>query len=306
MIGLEFVHDDHMGAGNGMYLPEASLLGFIRASLFEIIAKNRQTISFIPDILKTDCVLCVGSDLIYLAISKQKALHLPIRGTFREANFSKQIYACIEDSEIYDATGTDIERETLGGMEIHPWVSFLIRRPAHNPFLNNEWMSGVASKISNLIKHHAEKELEKEKMSKVFISYTGKNVEFVSDVKNALEIIGIRTWFAPDDLVAGSNLTRDIDTAFLECSAAVFMITADYQDNGVIAREIDNAENQSIRRSNEFKVIPLLLTQHGGLDVHIPKSLQNRIWKKVNDIQVIPTIIKSLPENVRGKIKYSP
>jgi hypothetical protein len=118
--------------------------------------------------------------------------------------------------------------------------------------------------------------------------------------------LGLKTWFDRDDLAAGETLVRSIDNAFAECSAAVFFLSGQFADAGVIRREIDRAIHEHALRADGFRVIPIVLAQHGGSDDKVPAALNTLAWKTVDDIDIVPTILKALPESVKAQIKYTP
>ena len=86
-----------------------------------------------------------------------------------------------------------------------------------------------------------------------------------------------RTWFDKDDLAAGDPLVRGVDDAFAYCSAAVFFISGDYVDAGVIGKEIDRAIHEAATRGGGFRIIPLVLAQHGGTDDRVPAPLKTLV-----------------------------
>jgi TIR domain len=121
-----------------------------------------------------------------------------------------------------------------------------------------------------------------------------------------LRLLNLKTWFDRDDLAAGDALVRGIDNAFAGCAAAVFFISGEYVDAGVIRKEIDRAIHEAAMRSDSFRIIPLVLAQHGGSDDHVPVPLQTLVWKTVDDVEIVPTILRALPGAVQGLIRYAP
>ena len=109
-----------------------------------------------------------------------------------------------------------------------------------------------------------------------------------------------------DDLAAGDALVRGVDNAFVGCSAAVFFLSGQFADAGVIQREIDRAIHEQAMRPDGFRIIPIVLAQHDGSDDKVPAPLKTLVWKTVDDIDVVPTILKALPESVKAQIKYTP
>ena len=99
-------------------------------------------------------------------------------------------------------------------------------------------------------------------------------------------------------------MVRGVDDAFGACSAAVFFISSHYADEGVIAAEIDRAIHESTLRPEGFKIIPLVLRQHGGTDANVPGPLSKLKWETVDDVEILPAIIRSLPARVQQTVKF--
>lgn len=59
-------------------------------------------------------------------------------------------------------------------------------------------------------------------------------------------------------------------------------------------------------RVDGFRVIPIVLAQHGGSDDRVPNPLKTLDWKTVKDIDIVPTILRALPDSVKAQIKYNP
>ena len=142
--------------------------------------------------------------------------------------------------------------------------------------------------------------------SRIFLSHKGANKPLIDKVDQALRLLGLRTWFDRDDLAAGDPLVRGVDNAFAECSTAVFFLSGQFADAGVIQREIDRAIHEQAMRVDGFRVIPIVLAQHGGSDDRVPNPLKTLVWKTVDDIDIVPTILRALPDSVKAEIKYSP
>ncbi|WP_196806542.1 toll/interleukin-1 receptor domain-containing protein [Methylobacter luteus] len=142
--------------------------------------------------------------------------------------------------------------------------------------------------------------------SSIFLSHKGINKPLVEKIDRALRLLNLKTWFDRDDLAASDTLVRGIDNAFAGCAAAVFFISGEYVDAGVIRKEIDRAIHEAAMRSDSFRVIPLVLAQHGGSDAHVPAPLQTLVWKTIDDVEIVPTILRALPATGQGLIQYAP
>ena len=76
------------------------------------------------------------------------------------------------------------------------------------------------------------------KNSRIFLSPKGANRPLIDKVDQALRLLGLKTWFDRDDLNACDTLVRGVDNALAECSAAVFFLSGQFADEGVIQCEI--------------------------------------------------------------------
>ena len=142
--------------------------------------------------------------------------------------------------------------------------------------------------------------------SRIFLSHKGINKPLIEKIDRALRLLNLMTWFDRNDLTAGDTLVRGVDSAFSSCSAAVFFISGEYVDAGVITREIDRALHEATLRKDGFRIIPLVLAQHGGSDACVPAPLQTLVWKTVDDAEIVPTILRSLPSNMQALVRYAP
>jgi hypothetical protein len=163
----------------------------------------------------------------------------------------------------------------------------------------------AARAVADLIVTWATRRRESMENSRIFLSHKGVNKPFVEEIDKALRLLSLKTWFDRDDLNAGDTLVRGIDQAFTHCAAAVFFISREYVDAGIIGKEIDRAIHESATRGDGFRVIPLVLRQHGGSDQHVPAPFKTLVWKTVDDVQVVPTILKALPPVVQSQVAYA-
>ncbi|HAL40113.1 MAG TPA: hypothetical protein DCP03_19205 [Polaromonas sp.] len=159
--------------------------------------------------------------------------------------------------------------------------------------------------IAKLIQNWAEKKRHNMENSRIFLSHKGANKPLIEKIDRALRLLNLKTWFDRDDLVAGDTLVRGVDNAFAGCAATVFFISGEYVDAGVIGKEIDRALHEAAMRGGEFRIIPLVLAQHGGSDDRVPAPFKTLVWKTVDDAEIVPTILKALPATVQGQVRYA-
>jgi hypothetical protein len=311
MDGLEFVRGNYLSIAEGCYLPYADLQGLIQARLHESIYKNPQVKQYVPNLLDVDIFVTWDDDQFMLFVSPEKRAHLPTRGMetkhlaklradgsftlqqmppgyhdISDASFTKDVFKELGFAAGFAATGT------------FPSTSYDDESKA------KKQAAGVA--IAQLLINWAQNRRHAMENSRIFLSHKGANKPLIGKVDQTLRLLGLKTWFDRDDLAAGDTLVRGVDNAFAECSAAVFFLSGQFADAGVIQREIDRAIHEQAMRADGFKVIPIVLAQHGGSDDLVPKPLQTLVWKTVDDIDILPTILRALPDFVKAQIKYSP
>jgi hypothetical protein len=310
MDGLGFVRGDHLSIAEGCYLPRADLLGLVQARLHELVYQHPELKGYVPNLLDVDLFLTWDGDKFMLLVSTAKRGHLPARGMetthlpklreegrdvlgalsgfadISEVPTTKEMFAAVQFTEGFAAAG------------LFPVGTYDDETKA------KKQTAGLA--VAELMITWAQKRRRAMENSRIFLSHKGVNKPLIDKVDQALKLVGLKTWFDRDDLAAGDTLLRGVDSAFTECAAAVFFLSGDFADAGVIKREIDRAIHEQTMRADGFRVIPLVLAQHGGSDDRVPESLRLLVWKTVDDIEIVPTILKGLPESVKAQIKYTP
>ena len=308
MEGIQFVRGDHMQIAEGIYLPRADLLGQISNSLHGVVHQHPELKPYLPDLLTVDIFVTWDGDKFMLFVSTEARAHLPTRGME-----TKHLPAQRE-------AGNDLLRNLNGFADISdlPTVAQSFQQigfkpgfaaagtfPAEAYDADSKAAKEHAGKaVAELMQAWAEGRRLQVENSRIFLSHKGVNKPFVAKVDAALRMLGLRTWFDQDDLAAGEPLVRGVDNAFASCSAAVFFISGDYVDAGVIRKEIDRAIHEATTRGVGFRIIPLVLAQHGGTDDRVPDPLKPLVWKTVQDFDVVPEILRSLPPDTQGMVRY--
>ncbi len=80
----------------------------------------------------------------------------------------------------------------------------------------------------------------------------------------------------------------------------------DYAEVGVIKKEVDRAIHEAGMRGDGFRIIPIVLAQHGGSDDRVPDVLRTLVWKTEDDVEIVPTILRALPATVQRLVRYAP
>lgn len=310
LSGINFVREDHLVVGPGCFLPRADLLGDIEARLHPILFQRPDLKPYLPRLLDVDLFLTWDGDKFLLFVSPEKRGHLPARGIETKSlplqreqgnDFLRNLVGFTDVSDL------DSIKEVFEQLGFTPGFAAAGTYPASLYSDEAKALKRVAGEaVANLMKDWAEERRSDVENSRIFLSHKGINKPLIDKIDRALRLINLKTWFDRDDLNAGDPLVRGVHGAFDGCAAAVFFISADYEDAGVIKQEIDRATHEQAMRPDGFKTIPLVLAQHGGTDALVPAPLKTLVWKTVDDADIVPTIIKALPPKVQALIRYSP
>lgn len=310
MDGLGFVRGDHLSIADGCFLPYADLLGLVQARLHELVFKHPDLKNYVPNMMDVDLFFTWDGDKFMLLVSPEKRGHLPARGMetkhlpkLREEG--RDVLGPLND--FMDISEIRTTKEMFQAMQFTEGFGAAGIFPAgtyDDTSKAKKEAAGLA--IAQLMIAWAQKRRHAMENSRIFLSHKGANKPLIDKVDQALRLLGLKTWFDRDDLVAGDPLVRGVDNAFAECSAAVFFLSSEFADEGVINREIERAIHERAMRAGGFGVIPIVLAQHGGSDEKVPAPFRTLAWKTVDDIDIVPTILKALPESVKAQIKYTP
>ncbi len=75
----------------------------------------------------------------------------------------------------------------------------------------------------------------------VFISYSSKDVDYVTQLAKAMEMNNIAYWRAPDRIPAGSNYAKEIPKAIKECDVFLLIYSGNSQESIWVEKELDTA-----------------------------------------------------------------
>ncbi len=309
MEGLSFVRGDYLAIADGMYLPYADLLAIIQARLQELVYYQPEIRNYVPNLQEVDIFVTWDEGKFMLFVSTEKRGHLPTRGT--ETKHLPMLRAQGNDVlrdilGVVDISGSRVAQETFEAIKFMDGFAAVGIFPVHThdeESRGNKAAAGLA--VAKMMIDWAQKRRHAVENSRIFLSHKGVNKPLIEKVDRALRLLNLKTWFDRDDLSAGDPLVRGVDAAFAQCSAAVFFLSAEFTDAGVIRKEVDKAIHEQATRADGFKIIPIVLAQHGGSDDRVPDPLKTLVWKTVDDIDIVPTILKALPELVKAQIKYS-
>lgn len=310
MEGLQFVREDHLSIAEGCYLPRADLLGYIQSRLHEVLFRHPKLKPYVPNLLDVDLFISWDDDKFFLFVSPEKRAHLPVRGietkhlpSRREAG-QDPFYGI---NGFADISHLDEVKNSFAQLKFVAGFAAAGTFPAGNYTEEAKAEKEKAGEmVARLIEGWAQTRRRDVENSRIFLSHKGINKPLVEKIDRALRLLNLKTWFDRDDLAAGDTLVRGVDNAFAGCAAAVFFISSDYVDAGVISKEIDRAVHEAALRKDSFRIIPLVLAQHGGSDEHVPSPFQTLVWKTIDDVEIVPIILRALPASVQAQIQYAP
>jgi hypothetical protein len=306
MYGLRFVRGDHLSVSEGVYLPNAAIVELIWKHLTEATPKHLR--SYTPDLMKTDFVYLYDEDtgIFGLFVGKEPTSNMPTWGS--RSDFFQEHHAAgikfLDDSEdAREITGQRLANELFAAYQFVPGPALIGRFPkGYGDGILAEQFSKTRA-AAKIIWEWAERERLNVEQSGIFLSHRGVNKPLIEKIDQALRLLNLKSWLDKHDLKVGTPLVRGVDDAFGRCSAVVFFVTADFVDDGVISAEIDRAIHENALRPHEFSIIPLVLRQHGGTDSHMPAPLKKLRWEVVDDIEILPTILRALPPKVQNTAK---
>lgn len=135
---------------------------------------------------------------------------------------------------------------------------------------------------------------------RIFLSHSSKNKPTVDRVERLLTAMGLEPWFDKKDIKAGDPLHRSIQKGMAESCAAVFFVTPDFRDDRYIAKEIDLAMEEKMRKQDRFAIITIVLQKGRRLPANVPNSLRDYVYEPcIDELHAAETIIRSLPIFVR-------
>lgn len=310
MEGIQFVREEHFTIAEGCYLPRADLLGYIQSSLHEISFRHPELKQYLPNLLEVDLFISWDEEKFLLFVSPEKRGNLATRGIETKHLPSQRD---VGQDHFQNLSGFVDISEIDSAKQSFAQLGFAVGFAAAGTFPAGIYTeeakaakAAAGKEVARLIQNWAQARRRDVENSCIFLSHKGINKPLVEKIDRALRLLNLKTWFDKDDLAAGDTLVRGIDNAFPSCTAAVFFISGEYVDAGVISKEIDRAIHEAAMRSGSFRIIPLVLTQHGGSDVHVPAPLQTLVWKTVDDVEIVPTILRALPTNIQRLIRYAP
>lgn len=302
----DFSNSDYLIINQQCKAPDFIPVSAIGNQLHTRIIEQRHLKEYVLNLLAVDFYMIVQGDDRILFLGNNAAGLIPSRGKSEayEGEFTPlfQELGLSDARPCIDLSASDLATETFSRMGISPGIAIALRWS----LANSERSEQVAITAANFLLAKAEREYRSIMNSKIFLSHRGVDKALVTAVDKTLRLLGLKTWLDTDDLSIGGPLVRAIDAAFNECAAAVFFITKSYADEGIIAQEINRAIHLAATKRDGFKLIPLVLLDHGGGDASVPGPLNAMVWRNVHDYEIVSAIITSLPHELQSRIQFAP
>jgi TIR domain len=307
--GLIFVQSEHFGK---IHLPYADYPAEIYLRACGAVNDPR-TLQYLPDFRQCDFFFFWDDGEYVLFVSEAKTRRFPTH--VGEADFLPKLKArygiselLAADEDARDLSSTELANDFFAGNGLKPGPVIAGRftklfgnasRPNARELQPQYWDAGAG-----ILVEYAHRRAQMAAKARIFLSHRGADKKLVRDVSDTLELIGVRTWLDEEAMPAGTPIVRALGDGMSDCLAAAFFISDKFRDEAFIRKEVDAALHQQVTNPS-FRIIPLVLTDHGGTDELVPKSLQVLRWVSVADTAITPTILRALPPELQSLIKYT-
>lgn len=92
----------------------------------------------------------------------------------------------------------------------------------------------------------------------VFISYSTKDEEFVSELAARLRGAGVRVWFAPEDILPGGKLHEQIDSAIRSVDRLLVVLSGESMKSEWVMTELRKAKRREVEEGGHI-LFPIAL-----------------------------------------------
>lgn len=305
MSWTDYTHAKHFGSG--IYRPYSDFLADCGVYFDNSLAKD-------PDFAKSqipfhnrDTILVVGEKVSVIILSRSMHKHLPLYAFYKwkdfwgigedEFSYHYQIDASIVAKEI---ARQDLYNHMVSSFGFFDPIFICIKSIFTAKGDEEKKIREVSPQITANIVYESErlqyyKALEMEKPKEIFLSHKSADKKLVRYVFETLKVVGFSPWLDEDKMKAGAVLERSIRDGFSTSCAAVFFVTPNFADEGYLATEIDYALEEKRSKGDRFAIITLLLPDEHGKYGTVPKMIQRYVWKQVEPIEIVKTIVEALP-----------
>jgi hypothetical protein len=293
--------------GNGIFRPYSDFIADIILMMDNRLANEPDLARFINPLPKRDTLLVIGETISILAISSVAHRHIPLFMTIKWEEFlnvSEQVFAegnnlSNESSSILVNPGLVSyfeESHLLNNVTILAFPSvYQPKKESNETLVRNQCINSAATLMLEKERNLYEEKLEMDKPKEIFLSHKSADKELVREIAITLTAIGFSPWLDEDKMKAGANLERSIREGFSNSCAAVFFITPNFADEGYLATEIDYALAEKREKGDRFSIITLLIQGENGEVGEVPKMIRQYVWKAVQPVEILRTIIEALP-----------
>lgn len=305
MSWAEFMHTKSFGGG--IYRPYADFMGDLSIQVDNLLGADPDFARFTKSLVSRDFVFVRGKRIAILCLSTEAYRHYPFRASPEWEDF----FPIPEEQFLAEHLGIDLAASLVQRADLTEHLTgslnFIAPLTIGFPaiFIANlesaEWetrqaaVSAAAQFVLAADRGQYEAYLEMQKPKDIFLSHKSPDKVLVREVAMTLRSIGLSPWLDEDRMKAGANLERALRQGFHESCAAVFFVTPRFVDDSYLASEIDYAIAEKRVKGDRFSIITLLIPGDDGSFGDVPNLLRTYVWKQVQPIEVVRTIVEALP-----------
>ncbi|MDP5134637.1 toll/interleukin-1 receptor domain-containing protein [Rheinheimera baltica] len=305
MTWTEYTHAKHFG--KGIYRPYSDFIADALLVFDNMLAENRELAHSVISYPSRDTLLIKGDQISILTVSGSSHRHYPLFVTIDWNEFwTQKENDFLENNPELTKSATRLTAEFLSD---HLKSSYSFENPIIIIFPSvfqvgqdkdlKVLREKIVTEVAGLLREHELKnymdKIEMEKPKEIFLSHKSADKALVREIAKTLEAMGHSPWLDEDKMKAGANLERSIRDGFITSCAAVFFITPNFKDEGYLATEIDYALAEKREKGDRFSIVTLLIPDENGKFGEVPQMIRQYVWKEVNPIEIIRTIVEALP-----------
>jgi hypothetical protein len=305
MSWSDYTHAKHFGSG--IYRPYSDFIADVLLDLDNRIAADPIFVRGFQPFPGRDTILILGETVAIWAFSTSTHKQYPLLATFKWPEFwTADENALVHQLGLSTATASSVVRPDLLAHLVQSFsfsdplilsipAAFQPKPGSPEVEVRSESVKAAAEILWQYEYDRYQQALEMEKPKEVFLSHNSIDKQLVREVARTLSATGFAPWLDEDKMKAGANLERAIKSGFTTSCAAVFFVTPNFADDGFMATEIDYAIAEKRQKGDRFSIITLLLRGADGSFGVVPEMLRQYVWKQVEPVEVVRTIIESLP-----------
>ena len=305
MSWSDYTHAKHLGSG--IFRPYSDFIADVLLDLDNRIAADPIFARRLQPFPGRDTILVLGETLAIWAFSASIHKQYPLLHTFKWPEFiTAEENALVHQLGLSMATASPVADPALVSILVQHFsfsdplilsipAAFQPKPGSPEVEVRSESVKAAAEILWRYEYDRYQQALEMETPKEVFLSHKSIDKQLVREVARTLSATGFAPWLDEDKMKAGANLDRAIKSGFTTSCAAVFFVTPNFADDGFLATEIDYAIAEKRLKGDRFSIITLLLRgADGGFGV-VPEMLRLYVWRKVEPVEVVRTIIEALP-----------